>query len=576
MTPNLDVRPRNTRKLVKGPARHRRGDERSEPTWGWGSEGLRKTPQKTPGRGAGTAPRRNTARLFAALVAAGALGAIAVSSAHAYDPFLHEQFPVVAFEDRSDALAQPVAVATLPDLAAFRAAFYEAASTRLSPELSARFRARYPTSEGFDSYRLKELLGLNPAKDVWSFDRVPPPGSVTVLHALQDGSRFPESDLRAADRFYRDEAREPVLAPDGSPLPFDPMTLRMGGLTGLGSMGHAHYALPKGPLSDDPAVLKKDPRHFAIPPDVKTWGADFVQTYLDLALLAHASGLSGTPWLSRVFEGTAFLHLTDICNQIHTVQVGLYDFFFDAKLESWKEQALSLFGLRWKPEPFEKIGIRILASHHTLSEALFARRMKELLNGTAPPAPGLGSAELAGAWRALATAPPELERTLDDSAGAGRSARERASGPFAMELAQNLVELGSPEGPEVYRLIRAVAIPGLSGRKLKFDKDHDDPDLFIQDTKDPKVAAALRDFYALEVRALVRVGAAMRALDDLYVAESGPEVLEPWDPVVLTRLVQTQLDYLDGAEARRRQYLADRGITPPPAPSTSPASEGPR
>ena len=356
-----------------------------------------------------------------------------------------------------------------------------------------------------------------------------------------------------------------VQGPDGQPLPFDPMTLKMGGLTGLPSMGHAHYELVKGPLSDDPDVLKRDPRRFAVPADVETWGADFVQTYIDLAILAKASDLKGGAYLSRIYEGTAFLHLTDVCNQVHTVQIGLYDFFYDATLESYKEKAFTLFGLLGAPRSFRDIGVQILKNHHTLSEALFAKRMKELLDGRTLEPNGWSSG-LRDALVALSPPRRGLERRLQEAAGMPATPRALLRTPFAMRLAEEVVEVSSPEGPEVYREIRKVAIPELSGGKLSFDKDHDDPDRFIRDARDPVVTRALRQFYVLQVRALFRVGAAIRALDDLLTLVTGPEAqLEVNAPAVLERLVETQLNYLDAAEARRRIYLAELKMPTPPS-----------
>src|SRR5206468_4039299 len=109
----------------------------------------------------------------------------------------------------------------------------------------------------------------------------------------------------------------------------------MGGLTGLSSQAHAHYGLPKLAFSDEPSVLKNDPRRFAIPPTVHTFGAELADSYGGLAALAVR--LPGGERLALTHAGAAAHHVEDVANQIHTVQVGLYDFFVSAKVQSIKE-----------------------------------------------------------------------------------------------------------------------------------------------------------------------------------------------------------------------------------------------
>ena len=49
--------------------------------------------------------------------------------------------------------------------------------------------------------------------------------------------------------------------------------------------------------------------------------------------------------LALTHAGAAAHHLEDVANQIHTVQVGIYEFFVDAKIESIKEELRSVGGL---------------------------------------------------------------------------------------------------------------------------------------------------------------------------------------------------------------------------------------
>ena len=87
-------------------------------------------------------------------------------------------------------------------------------------------------------------------------------------------------------------------------------------LTGLSSQAHAHYGLPKLAFSDDPSVLKTEPRRFAIPPTVHTFGADFAESYTMLAALA--ARLPGGERLALTHAGAAAHHIEDVANQIHS------------------------------------------------------------------------------------------------------------------------------------------------------------------------------------------------------------------------------------------------------------------
>jgi hypothetical protein len=191
----------------------------------------------------------------------------------------------------SDVLQPP----TQADLDAFREAFARASGKPLR-----------------DAYEFKEFLMLDPAAKVHGFDLTPDDAQpMTRGELLERASRWPDDDGRNRNRFFRDERREVVRAPDGSAMPYDPATLDFGGLTGTTSQGHAHYGLVSEPLSSDPKVLKKEPWRFAVPATAHAYGPEFVRIYTELAELAGESGLPSGPWLQAVFAGAAFHHLED-------------------------------------------------------------------------------------------------------------------------------------------------------------------------------------------------------------------------------------------------------------------------
>ncbi|MGZ6143447.1 MAG: hypothetical protein ACXWLM_08910, partial [Myxococcales bacterium] len=346
----------------------------------------------------------------------------------------------------------PVAAPTQEDLDAFRALFFKAAG--LPPR---------------DAQGFKEFLMLDPAARVHGFDLTPDdlrPIRRTELLVL--ASRWPDDDERNRHRYLRDEkTREIVKASDGSPMPYDPATLDFGSLSGTTSQGHAHYGLVDGPLSDDPAVLKSDPAHFAVPPTAHAYGPEFVRLYTDLARLAAGSGLPSSEWLTLTFEGAAFHHLEDLANQIHTVQVGIYEFFESAFLQSKLRDVKTLGGLFGERKSLKQIGLRLIANHHLMSEDLFAKHV--------------GAVD----WSA------------NDPAIAG-------------DLAKALIAQSSREAPVVYRLAWKFSAKtlrdGVDGHEYDGDKG-DDPDNYIDSSK----TAELAEFYALETRGLVRAATALRA-----------------------------------------------------------------
>jgi hypothetical protein len=422
--------------------------------------------------------------LFAALVSAPAL---------AYNEAVH------AFITRR-ALPHdlPVAAPTQADLDGFRALFFVRASA--NPE----FARRFPTIHDFGAWEFKQFLMLDPAARVHGFDLTPDDAVGSLAQLLQRASRWPDDDERNRRRYLRDAAtHEIVRGAGGSPLPYDPATLDFGSLTGTTSQGHAHYGLVEGPLSDDPEVLKKEPWRFAVPPTAHAYGAEFVQLYTDLAALAAESRLPASVWLQGAFAGAAFHHLQDVCNQIHTVQVGIYQFFQAAYVQSKLRDLRTLGGVFGERRTLKQAGLRLIANHHLLSEDLFAKHMGELQLAIDAPDP-----QIAGA--------PDLARAI--------------------------IERSSREAPEVYQLAWRFSAEtlhdGISGHEYDGSKD-DDPDAYIAHT--PEAEQAIRAFYDLQIRGLRRAVTAVREWQRRFPGR-------PHDPVAAL------LAYHDQAAERRAAY----------------------
>jgi hypothetical protein len=461
--------------------------------------------------------------------------------ASAYNEAIHAFLTVRAFDARGSWLSEELPAPAPADLEALRGLFYREAAAR-----SGVFRARFPSPEGFDAWEMKRYFMLNPKARVHGFDPVDlRPMKRGDLLALS--SRWPDDDERNRYRFRYDDRREVVRASDGSILPEDPATLDFGGLTGTTSQGHAHYGLVEGPLSDDPEVLKQDPRRFAIPKTAHAYGAELAQLYTDLALLAAASDLPGREWLATCFAGAAFHHIEDVGNQIHTVQVGFYDFFRDAFLQSKLRDVVTLGGVFGARRSLKQIGVRLISNHHLFSEDLFAKRVAETSSGGSGPA----SAEVRDAIAGL---------DRDDSALVAEAQRRFAKSPatFGSDLTQAMIELSSPEGAEVYRLAYALSAKTLrQGGGHEYDgAKGDDPDAFLAPPS-PERDRALSGFYALEGRGLRRAATALRLWEARFEEVRRGAPAEVRGGAIL-RSVAFLDEYQREAAERRASYQPER------------------
>jgi hypothetical protein len=442
--------------------------------------------------------------------------------AAAYNEAIHALLTRRAFAGRDAWLTEMLAPPTQADLDAFRASFWRAAARAADATLRAKFLARWPSEQSFTAWDFKELFMLDPAAAVHGFDFV---GAEPMRRGdlLAAASRWPDDDERNRHRYLRGPDHAILRAADGSPLPYDPATLDFGSLTGTTSQGHAHYGLVEGPLSDDPAVLKKEPWRFAVPPTAHAYGAEMAQLYTDLALLAASSGIPSRDWLVACFAGAAFHHIEDVSNQIHTVQVGIYEFFRDAWLQSKLRDLRTLGGLLGERRTLRQIGVRLIANHHLFSEDLFAKRV-------AASAP-----EVRGALEAL----DRDDGTLAAKVGPGAD--------FGRAVAQATIDLSSREGGEVYRLAYRLTTDTLrDGMGHEYDGSKgDDPDQFLR--PDPSALAA---FYELEGRGLRRATTALRLWQSRFDAARAAER----NDAPVQRALALLLPYHEAAAARRATY----------------------
>ncbi len=468
--------------------------------------------------------------------------------AFAYGVKIHQSLADLAWAEDPPFLADVVPGGNPADLLLLRVHLYTLLATSSDPSLKARFLARYPEEASFTSpAAFKEFLSLNPAATVWGIDRLqeePLPRGLL----LGEASAHPDLDRRNQDRWWRGEGGVPRRDAAGRPLPADPAILWLGSSQGLSSQAHAHYGLTRRPHSSDPAALKTDPVRFTLPEEARAFGDDMAESYTALSWLASRLALPSSPHLRSLFQGAAFHHLQDVCNQIHTVQVGLYDFFVSAKIQSLVEEGLTGGGLWGKRRGFKGIGLRILSNHHLMSEQLLAKRVGEALSGRSSSAviqQGIGAIS-----RDLSPPPPWR--------------KEVAAAPpqdFARTLFQALVEEGGAEGVTTYRLTRSVADSRLSSRNVEFRDEVDNPDAFLDTGGATGEDSELNALYRVQMAGMIRAGEAMRLWEREAQAfeSSRPEPGSP-DPslqAVLNAFAFRRLDALDQEETRRAAFTPE-------------------
>lgn len=477
---------------------------------------------------------RRRALIFAAIAAIAA-----PHGAQGYSEGIHALLDERALP--AELAARPVAAPAAEDVDRLRRELWGVGATHPDGRVRERFLAAYPTVDAFDLWAMKDFLGFAADKPLLGFD-APVPAAARLGALLQAAARAPDDDRRNQDRFAHDAARQVRRDRFGQELPGDPAQLDISGRTGIPSQSYAHYGLPEVARSTDPDVLKREPRRWVPVATARAWGPDFAQLHTDLAICAATLGTRGGEALGWFYLGNAHHYLHDVANQIHTV-IAIYEFFFDAKLEELKEELRSVGGLLRSRPDFKTIGVAMISNHHQLAEEVFAKRVAErLAGGEVHPA-------VADAIAVIAADDPELAGRLD----------ARGLGPddaFGAAIAAELTEVSSHEGAEVYRLIRALARPGLSRVGGHYESGMD-PDAALRPRPD---AAKLERFYRLQVAGFARAGTAVRRHVALYRAAVEPALADPaarrarFDASA-RRLVATQVAWLDARAERLAAYV---------------------
>lgn len=495
---------------------------------------------------------------------------VAPVAAHAYAEDVHYQLALRALGQT--VLAEPAATPSLAVTAAIRTAID--AHARQSPTFQAEWIKRYPSPGDFDDWAFKHFLLFSPSSRVFGIDRLDERtvGGSRLLDMVAQATRHPDEDWRNRDRLAYSPQRVELKDLSGGRVPVDPAILNMGKLGYLSSQAHAHYGLAPLEFSPDADVLKTEPRRFARKAGYErapiiTLAAEMAQIHLDVAMLAAHSDAPGAKEMAWLYAGAGMHYLEDIGNQIHTVQVGCYDFFQDAFFERLKLGILTGGGYVRPMRSLASLGIDILTNHHVLSEHLTEKRMQGALSGGADEdskrlltAPTQEDAEFSAQLdKALASLGPNPER-----------------GEFALLITRALIEISSHEGDDVYLATRSIADPILRTRFGHYDETRDDPDRALI-PRSQQNEQSYRDFFSLQERAFRRVGTALRrwvALQNRGMGTASQPISAEERAVVravaLERLIQRQLHFLQQQELRLADYLRQ-----PPQVQTQPEKSMP-
>lgn len=361
---------------------------------------------------------------------------LAPASGQAYEEKLHSLISEQVFPEEGDLLLPP----SEEELDEFRVLLFEFLSRSSREDTREVLAAMVPDEEvAADAWRLKAYLLLNTSAPIYGIDHTPDE-ALSEKELLSLASRWPDDDKRNQDRFLFDGDGTSTL-PDGSPRPADPAILHMGNSTGLSSQAHAHYALYPGQRSDDPEVLKTEPWLFSIPPNARTFGVDYALIYERLATIARGIDHPASRWVSLAFEGNAMHHIQDVCNQIHTVQVGDYEFFYHAAKQRLVQDFRTVGGLFGERLSLKELGVRYLTNYHLLVEELMSREMQAASENPEEYPEG---AELIAALNA-----PDHEHVKEQIKSgllSNFSASEAVMYP--------LINMGAIEVPHIYRLAR--------------------------------------------------------------------------------------------------------------------------
>jgi len=481
-------------------------------------------------------------------------------SAHSYGIDAHRALVDLALEP-TEQLAASVPATDTPALVAFREHLFHLASTVDDSDIRTQFLERWPSPEDFDAQAFKQLTGLCIEAEVHGIDV----GGVSLRgdKLLAEASIWPDTDHRNRKRVEMGSDGQPLLDSWNRTIPKDPATLDMGARTGLSSQAHAHYQLWPGEHTEDAAVLRSEPWRFSRPGNAHSFGADFAQSYTDLAGIAANWQHPAARWLELTWTGAAFHHIQDTANTLHTLQVGSFDYFVMATRHQVLGDLWTLGGLLGPRRSLRTIGIRLLRDHHVFAEELWARRVR---NELARMNERDANSEANGFLSSIRLDDPAFLSYLEKASREGASRASHAD--FARRITLALAVVGGPEGAQVYDQAWQLAnseLKGARGPHSEASSNEAGPQPSIESQPERflrpqpwsvEYTELVGEFYELQLKGMRRAGTAMRLWRRLHRQVSREEL---GDRRVMARWITERL-----AEDRARSERRGRWTPSPP------------
>ncbi len=424
-----------------------------------------------------------------------------------------------------------------------------------------RFRQHFPVPKAFAATSIRAYLGLNYdiKKRIHALDTTDGLAAAERVDAHVQASAWPDLDGRNQNRILLTPRGEPIHLKNGHLVPFDPMTLNMGEMTGLSSQAHAHYQLVADKPSSEVEVLQKEPWNFVIavgwPGPVQTYAAWMAQMHLDMATLAefwgHMRRTSASEPIQVGWLGAGLHYVEDAAGPLHTVQVGSYELFKRAKLAYWAEAIKTCGGYCGTLPTFTKIGLGYLHNHHLMAEAWLEEQVYNASAGK-PAHP-----EIVKAWAAMGDDDPELIAALGDKMkpymdGPTKPAPWKDGRGLATVLVETEAKVASRDGAALYEAALLAGSATLTSLDTELPDDSGWRKEYLGDVNDPKVKAAIDTMARIQAKSLRRAATAVRiyydALNTASIDGAG------------RRLRRACLDNLEAAEKRREKYAEN----PPP------------
>jgi len=489
------------------------------------------------------------------------VAALSPAPAAAFDADTHRAITVGALKDvvDKDFLLSP----TPAELVEFYRWFGFAMAKGGDKALQLQFQGRFADPKDFDAFGIRRFLGLSahPDANVWGVTQAPPENAVQRLNAFASGSVHPLSDGRLRDQVLIDDKGNARVDDAGKPMPFDPLTVRYGPLTGPGSDAWARLspavAAPEAVTGlDDP-----DPgwRETLLPQPPHNFVAALGEAHLDMAILARIYGDLAVQvtaeQIAVLWVGAAISFAQLASSPLQVSETACETVRAKARAAVVRDAMRTLGGYLGTLEPHAARVRRARLALSTMGAAWLSRRVEHHLMGrdTLP--------EIAAAVRALGHKDKELEGILVPRIRPWLNGVEytepweqgRGGGTVLIE---SLSALAARDAEAAFEALAVMVDEAVVRGDVEVIRAEQIDEAYWRDRADPDVAQAEKALATIMARALMRAGTATRLTRTIWLNGSSDSAAR--------RLQVARLSYWKQADKRRDMDRS--GIVDPFAP----------